>query len=110
MTGPKVRTRWLGALALISAAVWVGGCNEPVYIPQTKIPDTPLNRELLKTMEKYRIAVEDKDSAAVLALAHPTYGDENGSPDPSDDIDYEELKKLLSTRFQTICNQRPEVR
>jgi len=92
----------LGMGLLLAGAVAVGpaGCVKPKLIPNTKVLDTPVNREILRVMEKYRLAVMRGDAAAVLALVHPTYLDNAGTPGGSDDIDFAGLKKLLRTRYR----------
>lgn len=90
--------RKLTVLCLLLA--FAGGCSKQKLIPNTKVPDTPLNREVLLVVEKYRKAMEKLDAAAVLALVHPTYQDHAGTPKASDDIDYKGLKELLTTRFK----------
>ena len=89
--------RLLPALAL---GLLLGGCAKPGLIPNTRVKDTPENREILKTVELYRQALENRDPAAVLALVQPTYLDNAGTPEGSDDVDFEGLKRVLSTRFK----------
>lgn len=86
----------LGLVAALSSA----GCAKPGLIPNTKVQDTAINRDILKVIEAYRQAMERRDAARVLALVHPTYQDNAGTPDGSDDVDFHGLKKLLDTRFQ----------
>jgi hypothetical protein len=75
-------------------------CNKGQFIPNTKVADSPVNREVLNIVEKYRNAMEHKDIATIVALTHPTYQHDSGTPDPADDIDYAGLRELLSTRFK----------
>jgi len=91
--------------ALVLAAT-VSGCAKPSLIPNTKVKDTALNREILTVVEKYRRSMERLDAAAVLALVHPTYQDHSGTPEPSDDLDYNGLKELLRTRFKKAAKIR----
>jgi hypothetical protein len=80
--------RLLIALALIATA-----CAK--NIPNTEIRDTPDARALLDVIEKYRVAVERRDAAAVLALVSPGYFDNAGTASPSDDLDYSGLQATL---------------
>jgi hypothetical protein len=93
-------------LALISISLTLGGCAKPSFIPNTKVRDTASNREILKVVESYRRAMEGRDAAGVLALVHPTYQDNAGTPEGSDDLDFSGLKKLLSTRFKRTTKVR----
>jgi hypothetical protein len=99
-THTVVTAAWV--IALASTA----GCVKPGYIPNTKVPDTGQNREIIAVVEAYRKAMESRDAAGVLALVHPTYQDNAGTPEGSDDVDFEGLKKLLSTRFQRATKVR----
>jgi len=82
------------------------GCAKPSFIPNTKVRDTKENREILKVVENYRKAMEGLNAANVLALVHPTYQDNAGTSEGSDDIDFAGLKKLLTTRFKRTTKVR----
>jgi hypothetical protein len=68
----------------------------PGYIRGTKIEATPEKQELANLVERYRVAVEQRDMDALQQLAATEYY-ENGSTteDPADDYDYNGLVKLL---------------
>ena len=78
------------------------GCVSKVRIPGTDIPDTAETRAVIEAVEHYRVAFVRKDAAAVLALAHPSYYDEAGTDDPSDDVSYKQLGALLRRRLTQI--------
>ena len=99
MSKPSRSPLPLAALLLVLAPL-AGGCAKPRLLPGTKVPDTPVNRAVVGVVEKYRIAMERRDAAAILALVHPTYYDNSGTPEASDDLDFEGLKKLLVSRFK----------
>ena len=42
-------------------------------IKGTRIPDDEVNRQILETVEKYRVAVEARDSDALVLMASPDY-------------------------------------
>lgn len=86
--------RWLVALTVIA-----GGCRHAQYIPNTKVVDTPLNREIVAVVEQYRRAMEERDAARVLTLADPTYSDQSGTPEADDDLDFASLKRVLPQRL-----------
>ncbi len=98
--------KWTDFLYVGLALTIVHGCAKPDLIPQTKIKDTPQHREILQVVESYRRAMESLDPAGILTLAHPTYQDHSGTPEGSDDVDYEGLKKLLATRFKRATKIR----
>jgi hypothetical protein len=96
------RTLVLTQLLVVS----IGGCAKPKLIPNTKVKDSETNRKILSVIESYRRAMERLDAPAVLALAHPTYRDNGGTPEGVDDVDYGGLKDLLATRFKRVKKVR----
>jgi hypothetical protein len=92
---------YLLLLALASPAV-VGGCKSTPTIPGTDIPDTDDSRAILDVLERYRIAFVERDAAGVLATADQTYADHGGTDDPSDDINYDDLPKILGRRLAQL--------
>jgi len=97
---------WLVAAGLGLAGT---GCSKQKLIPNTKVIDTKLNRDILRVVEKYRKAVGKKDKIAILALVHPTYQDHGGTPEGGDDIDFTGLKKLLASRFKMTTKIRMRI-
>ena len=90
-----VRTLFaLLALAALSAC-------EPALIPNTRIEDSGQNREVVEFIEKYRTAIEARNSNALLALASVNYFDDMGTPAGNDDIDYDGLKVDLEPSMHT---------
>ena len=88
------------AVMMLGAFALLGACNKAKLIPNTQVADTPVNRDILRTVEKYRRAVERRNAAEILALVHPSYQDAAGTPDASDDIDYEGLKQILTHQLK----------
>jgi hypothetical protein len=88
----------LTALLLLAAT----GCG-PRFVKGTEIEYTEEKQELADVVERYRVAVEQRDSDALRSLASRRYY-ENGSTteDPSDDYDYRGLDKLLSELEQSV--------
>ncbi len=80
------------------------------YIPNTDVEDNEDNRKLVGFCERYRHAVEQKDVATLLKLAAPSYYEDGGNVDPTDDIDYAGLKAYLTTKFQDATSIRYEMR
>jgi len=87
-------------LALLPACAIVN------VIPGTKVPDTRPNREILDICEKYRHALEDRDSATLLTLAHPNYYEDSGTPKGDDDYGYDGLKEVLAKRMAALRTVR----
>ena len=93
-------SRILLFLALLPACAMIN------VIPGTKVPDTKPNREILDVCEKYRHALEDRDSATLLTLAHPNYYEDSGTPKGDDDYGYEGLKEVLAKRLAALKTVR----
>jgi hypothetical protein len=93
----------IGALVLAIAA---SACATVNVIPGTKVADTRPNREILDVCERYRHAMEDRDAVALLALAHPNYYEDSGTPKGDDDYGYEGLKDVLSRRLAALRTVR----
>jgi hypothetical protein len=84
----------------------VAGCATIAVIPGTKVADTKPNREILDVCEKYRHAMEERDGATLLALAHPNYYEDSGTPKGDDDYGYEGLKDVLARRLAAVRTVR----
>ena len=84
------------------------GCDKD--IPNTTVKDTPENRAVITFMENYRNAVESRDVGALLAMAHPQYLDDNGTPSGDDDLDYRALKRKLATWRERVTDVRYEIK
>jgi ketosteroid isomerase-like protein len=95
----------LPPLAALLAVLTLIGCAAR-RIPGSDIKDTPDTRAIIAALEAYRHAAERRDAGAVLALVSPKYFDDAGTPDPVDDIDYEQLKKRISDDFKKITALR----
>lgn len=99
--------RLLAALALALCAV--PGCTQQ-YIPNTDVEDNDYNRHVIEFCEEYRRAVEQRKIGMLLQLAHPSYYEDGGNIDPTDDLDYAGLKGYLEDRFQKTKAIRYEIR
>jgi hypothetical protein len=97
---------WL-ATGLVALAVGTTmGCATVNVIPGTKVVDTKINREILDVCERYRHAMEDRDATTLLALAHPNYYEDSGTPKGDDDYGYEGLKEVLQRRMAQLRTLR----
>ena len=100
--------RVLFAAVLCVSLAAAAGCDK--NIPNTTVKDTPENRAVITFMENYRNAVESRDVGALLAMAHPQYLDDNGTPSGDDDIDYQGLQKKLSRWRERVTDVRYEIK
>jgi hypothetical protein len=78
-------------------------------IPGTDLDDNDDTRAILDVMEKYRTAVETKDSQAIIGLVSENFKDDGGSTDPDDDLSYKDLYTKLPARFQQLDEIRLEL-
>jgi hypothetical protein len=100
--------RDLTAAASLAVLFAVAGCQK--NIPNTTVKDTAENRAVITFMENYRNAVEARDIGALLAMAHPQYLDDNGTPSGDDDLDYRGLQKKLSRWRERVTDVRYEIK
>lgn len=97
-------------VSVLLAAV-LGGCAAHVeYIPGTKVPNSNENQTLIGRVEEYRLAVERKDSAALLLMASKHYWEDAGTQTGADDYGYQGLVKVLGGRFQKVDSIRYSMR
>lgn len=100
--------RSLTAAACCALLLAAAGCQK--NIPNTTVKDTSENRGVITFMENYRNAVEARDVGALLAMAHPQYLDDNGTPSGDDDLDYRGLQKKLSRWRERVTDVRYEIK
>lgn len=88
-------------LSLLSLTA-LGACG-PRYVTGTKVEYSDEREEVAQIVERYRRAVEQRDEAALRALASKNYY-ENGSTtdDPNDDYDVLGLEKVLGELKGTV--------
>ena len=94
--------RVLCGLVLLYAVAGLAGCATVRPIPGTKIPDTPMHRDVLARVEEYRIALEQRDSNKLLSMASPNYYEDSGTPSAADDYGFAGLKKVLDSRLGAL--------
>ena len=93
------------SLAALLPAFALAGCGAR-RIPGTDIRDTSDTRAIIAAIDSYRRAAERRDAGAVLAIVSPKYFDDAGTPEPADDVDYEQLKKRLTEDYKVITALR----
>ncbi|MET0391407.1 MAG: hypothetical protein ABW321_35865 [Polyangiales bacterium] len=82
---------------------------EPTMIPNTRVEDNGANREVVDFVEKYRKAMETRNTGALLALASPNYFDDMGTPAGADDIDFDGLRAGLSRLREEVLGTRYQI-
>jgi hypothetical protein len=92
-------------------AIWLAGASgcAATQIPNTRVEDTEENREILEFVERYRKAVEARDSVTLLKMASEYYFDDMGTSSGDDDIDYEGLKDGLTRLRNEITAARYQI-
>jgi hypothetical protein len=103
---PRNSPRLAGPLA--AACLALCAC-EPTLIPNTHVEDTSDNREVIDFVEKYRQAIETRNTIALLALASTNYFDDLGTPSGTDDIDYDGLKAALVRMREEVLGARYQI-
>lgn len=95
-----MKSLWMGALVALMLAT-AAACSTK-HIPHTTVEDTEENRSILRVVERYRDALQTRDVDAILSLTSSKYYDNSGTPDPSDDVNYEGLKEFLQKHFDKL--------
>ena len=95
-------------LALILTLTSAGCASQ--MIPNTDVEDTSYNRGVIQFCEEYRHAVEERNVALLLKVAAPSYYEDGGNVDPTDDLDYAGLKAYLEDKFYKTKAIRYEIR
>ncbi len=94
---------------ILAAAVSVfTGCTHQ-YISNTDVEDSDLNRRVIEYCELYRHAVELRSTARLLEMADPSYYEDGGNVDASDDLDYAGLEAYLNNEFKQTRAIRYEI-
>ena len=85
------------------------GCSKDL-IPNTEVENTPENHEVIDFCETYRIALEAKDFARIVAMTADDYYEDGASPPGRDDYDRAGLQQRLSGRFSRLEEVRYDIR
>jgi hypothetical protein len=92
-------------LGLILAA----GCGHGRFIEGTKILDNEANREIIDTIEQYRMRLMQKNVDGLILLASDKYFEDGGTPQANDDYGYSGLTNILTSRLQRVMSVRYEI-
>ena len=84
------------------------GCA-PRKIPGTELDDTSETRALIDVIQKYRTAVEARNTDALVQLADKSFRDDGGTSTPDDDLDYATLAQKLSARMSKVTDLKLDV-
>ena len=97
-------------IVLTSALTALSGCT-PAYVRGTEIAFTPEKQELADLVERYRVALEGRDPAALQELVSENYY-ENASTtnDPRDDYNQEGLLDVLEHLSNRVKAVRYEIK
>jgi hypothetical protein len=96
-------------IAVCCLGLLLGACSK-TYIPNTDVEENEFNRKVVEFVEEYRRAVERRNIAMLLRLAHPSYYEDGGNIDTSDDLDFAGLKSYLEDSFREVRAIRYEIR
>ncbi|MBM4396736.1 MAG: hypothetical protein FJ087_13730 [Deltaproteobacteria bacterium] len=89
----------------LAALLALAACG-PKFIKDTKVEDTPQNREIAALVERYRVALEQRDVASLKELVSRTYFSNAGTTaDPSDDYGYEQLEQKVLPELRESVKQ-----
>lgn len=84
------------------------GCS-PKKIPGTDLDDTSETRAVIDVLQRYRMAVEAKNTSALVQLTDESFRDDGGSSAPDDDLDYATLPSKLAQRMAKISELKLDV-
>lgn len=98
------------ALVVAALATTLGCASRAQTISGTSIPDNKTNRDILEVVEQYRMAVERKDTAALVLMASKAYWEDGGTPTGGDDYGFDGLRDMLRSRFQRASDIRYSMR
>jgi hypothetical protein len=85
------------------------GCGHQPYLPGTTILATEANREILDTVEEYRMRLLEKNIEGLLLLASQKYFEDGGTPQPNDDYGYAGLANILTNRLGRVESIRYDI-
>jgi hypothetical protein len=96
----------LSSLVLFAAGL---GCGHAPYLSGTTVPDTEINREIIDTIEAYRMRLVEKNVEQLLLLASEKYFEDGGTPRTNDDYGYDGLAEILRGRLQRVESIRYDI-
>jgi hypothetical protein len=106
---PAAFPKTLMRIAVLASTLLLVACAR-AYIPNTDVEDNTFNRDVISFCEEYRKAVEHRNTAALLEMADPSYYEDGGNADATDDLDYAGLRDYLESKFAETKAIRYEIR
>jgi hypothetical protein len=95
---------------LVLAFVGAGtGCGHGRYMSGTTILANQTNRDIIDTVEEYRMKLTEKNVDGLLLLASEKYFEDGGTPQSNDDYGYSGLATILSGRLQRVESIRYDI-
>lgn len=97
-------------ITLVLALVGAGtGCGHGHYLPGTTILANDTNREVIDTVEQYRMKLSEKNVDGLLLLASEKYFEDGGTPQSNDDYGFSGLATILTGRLQRVESIRYDI-
>jgi len=97
-------------ITLVLALVGAGtGCGHGRYLPGTTILANDTNREIIDTVEQYRMKLTEKNVDGLLLLASEKYFEDGGTPQSNDDYGFSGLATILTGRLQRVESIRYDI-
>lgn len=90
--------------AVVLGATGLSGCAHS-YIAGTTVVDTPENRSVVDVLAKMQEALRARNADQLMALVSPSYFEDMGTPDPSDDYGYEQLRNEILPRSLEVTKE-----
>jgi hypothetical protein len=81
----------------------------PQIAKDADIEDNLLNHEILDTVERYRVAMEQRDISKLLEMAGKNYFEQAGTSTTEDDYGYDGLEKVLKERLSKLKTLRMRI-
>jgi hypothetical protein len=106
VTTMNTKRYFLLVLALVGAGT---GCGHGRYLPGTTILANETNREIIDTVEEYRMKLTEKNVDGLLLLASEKYFEDGGTPQSNDDYGYSGLATILTGRLQRVESIRYDI-
>ncbi|MBL4636955.1 MAG: hypothetical protein JKY56_24090, partial [Kofleriaceae bacterium] len=100
----------VAGLMLSSAHLLACGPKAGQYISGTQVSSSDENRAVIDRVEEYRIAIEEKNTNALMLMASREYREDGGTPAGDDDYGFSGLRELLKTRFAQAVDIRYSIR
>jgi hypothetical protein len=85
------------------------GCGHGRYLPGTTILANDTNRDIIDSVEEYRLKLTEKNVDGLLLLASEKYFEDAGTPRANDDYGYSGLATILTGRLQRVESIRYDI-